>query len=81
MFHRQCFLTAWHDEVKINARHVGVDNILWSTNFPAANSNWPDTRQFAATCLAGMNDFDQRRILSGNAAALYKIDCRVGVVE
>ena len=44
MFHRQCYLTTWYDEARINARHVGVDNILWSTNFPAANSTWPDTR-------------------------------------
>ena len=23
MFHRQCYLTAWYDEAKINARHIG----------------------------------------------------------
>ncbi len=45
MFHRQCYLTAWYDEVKIHARHIGIDNILWSSNFPAANSSWPDTRE------------------------------------
>ena len=33
MFHRQCYLTTWYDEARINARHVGVDNILWSTQF------------------------------------------------
>jgi predicted TIM-barrel fold metal-dependent hydrolase len=74
MFHRQCYLTAWYDEVKINARHIGVGNILWSTNFPMANSTWPDTRQFTEKCLAGMNEAEQRQVLSANAAKLYKID-------
>jgi predicted TIM-barrel fold metal-dependent hydrolase len=67
-------LTAWYDDVKINASHIGVDNILWSSNFPQANSSWPDTRRFAAKCLAGMSVGHQQQILSANAAKLYKID-------
>ena len=74
MFHRQCYLTTWYDDVKINASHIGVDNILWSSNFPAANSSWPDTRRFVAQCLAGMSANEQQQILSANAAKLYKID-------
>jgi predicted TIM-barrel fold metal-dependent hydrolase len=73
MFHRQCYLTAWYDNVKINARHIGIDNILWSINFPAANSTWPSTQDFVTKCLAGMSDSDQQKILSANAAKLYKI--------
>jgi uncharacterized protein len=72
MFHRQCYLTTWYDPVKANARHIGIANILWATNFPTANSTWPDTRAFAAKCLAGMSDRDQERILHKNAAQLYK---------
>jgi len=74
MFHRQCYLTAWYDDVKINASHIGVDNILWSSNFPAANSSWPQTRRYAAKCLAGMDEAEQQQILSVNATKLYKID-------
>jgi len=74
MFHRQCYLTTWYDDVKINARHIGVGNILWSTNFPTANSTWPDTRRVAEKCLAGLNDAEQQQILSANAAKLYKLD-------
>lgn len=73
MFHRQCYLTGWYDEANINSRHIGVDNILWSTNFPAANSTWPDTKQFAEKCLSGMNDSARQTILRNNAARLYKI--------
>lgn len=73
MFHRQCYLTTWYDEANINARHIGVDNILWSTNFPAANSTWPDTRRFAERSLSGMSDSAKQKILSENAARLYKL--------
>ena len=81
LFHRQCYLTTWYDEVKINARHIGIDNILWSTNFPTANSTWPDTRRYAEKCLAGMNDAARQQILSGNAAKLYRIEWSHGVLE
>ena len=43
MFHRQCYMTGWYDRSAIEARHyLGVDNILWETNFPQATSTWPD---------------------------------------
>jgi predicted TIM-barrel fold metal-dependent hydrolase len=74
MFHRQCYLTAWYDDVAINARHVGSDKILWSCNFPAADSTWPESRRYRDRCFAGVNNDDQRRILWDNAAALYRID-------
>jgi predicted TIM-barrel fold metal-dependent hydrolase len=73
MFHRQCHLTTWYDEVAVNARHIGVDNVLWSTNFPSANSTWPETQQFADKCLLGVSDGERQQILCDNAAKLYKI--------
>lgn len=78
MFHRQCYLTSWYDQAKVHARHIGVDNILWSSSFPAANSSWPETQQYAANGLSGMSETEQRQILSGNAAKLYKLDLNSG---
>lgn len=71
MFHRQCYLTAWYDPVKINVRHVGIGNVLWATNFPAANSTWPDTQAFVEKCFVGMTNEEKEQILRGNAAKLY----------
>ena len=78
MFQRQVYLTTWYDPVAVNARHIGATHILWSTNFPAGNSTWPETRSYAEKCLTGVDDADQDRILSGNAANLYKITSRIG---
>jgi predicted TIM-barrel fold metal-dependent hydrolase len=73
MFHRQCYLTAWYDPAKLNARHIGVGNILWATNFPMANSSWPDSKAFITQCLTGMTDDERRQIVWRNAARLYKV--------
>src|SRR5581483_7539333 len=43
LFHRQCYLTSWFDDVSLHGPHVGIDRILWSTNFPLATSTWPST--------------------------------------
>lgn len=74
MFRRQCYLTGWYDPVKINARHIGTDRIMWATNFPAANSTWPDSQTFAENCMAGTSEDERQQILWKNAARLYKLE-------
>ncbi len=74
MFRRQCYLTAWYDDIAIHARHIGSNNILWASNFPAANATWPASRRYRDKCFSGVKDDDQRRIVWGNAAELYRID-------
>jgi uncharacterized protein len=74
MFRRQCYLTAWYDRVETNARHIGSGNILWATNFPSANSTWPDSQNFIDKCMAGMSDKERHQILWENAARLYKVE-------
>jgi predicted TIM-barrel fold metal-dependent hydrolase len=73
IFQRQCFLTSWYDPLKIHARHIGANRILWASNFPAANSSWPKTRTFVDRCLAGTSDDERKQILHGNAAELYHV--------
>jgi predicted TIM-barrel fold metal-dependent hydrolase len=74
MFRRQCYLTAWYDPAKINARHIGTDRIMWATNFPTANSTWPESQTFIEKSMAGMNEDERKQILWENAAKLYKLE-------
>jgi predicted TIM-barrel fold metal-dependent hydrolase len=78
MFRRQCYLTSWYDPVRINAEHIGISNILWATNFPIANSTWPNTQDFIEKCFNGVTEVERRSILWDNAARLYKIDLQKG---
>jgi predicted TIM-barrel fold metal-dependent hydrolase len=74
MFHRQCYMTGWYDRTAIEARHyLGVDNILWSTNFPQATSTWPTTQETIAKSFAGVPEDERAKMLWGNAAQLYKL--------
>jgi predicted TIM-barrel fold metal-dependent hydrolase len=74
MFHRQCYMTGWYDRTAIEARrYLGVDNILWSTNFPQATSTWPTTRETIAKSFAGVPEDERAKMLWGNAAQLYKL--------
>lgn len=73
MFHRQCYLNTWYDEVAPFAPYVGADRILWSTNLPQATSTWPKTQEAIARCFEGVSDADREQILWKNAASLYKL--------
>jgi predicted TIM-barrel fold metal-dependent hydrolase len=73
MFHRQCFLTSWFDQVAPFLSYVGADHVLWSTKFPLATSTWPRTRETVDRCLRGVALEDREKVLWRNAAALYKL--------
>ena len=79
IFRRQCFITSWYDNASLRhcLRHIGPDNILWSSNFPHGSSHWPASRAAIAHCFDGVSAHDTARILSGNAARLYGIDLSV----
>ncbi len=73
MFRRQCYLTGWFEPVAGHIKYLGAENILWSTEFPLATSTWPNSGRTIEHCFSGVPDHEQRQILWGNAAALYRI--------
>jgi predicted TIM-barrel fold metal-dependent hydrolase len=74
LFRRQCYLVGWYDRMSLRVRHhIGIKNILWSSQFPLATSTWPDTRQAIATSFEGVDEVDRKRILWENAAELYSV--------
>jgi predicted TIM-barrel fold metal-dependent hydrolase len=74
LFRRQCYMTGWFDSTGLRTRHfIGLDRILWSTNFPQATSTWPTSRQAIARAFEGVPEAERRQILVDNAARLYKL--------
>ena len=73
MFHRQCYLNAWFDEVAPFAQYVGIDRILWSTNLPLATSTWPGTQATIEHCFRGVSEEDRKKVLWESAASLYRL--------
>ena len=74
LFQRQCFLTGWYDDAALVTRHIiGVDNIMWSTNFPHATSTWPRSQDHIKRAFAQIPQDERVAMLWGNAAKLYQI--------
>jgi uncharacterized protein len=74
LFQRQCHLVGWFDTTGIKTRHhIGLDNILWSTNFPQTTSTWPESRRSIARCFDAVPEQERRQVLADNAARLYKL--------
>ena len=77
MFKRQCYLVGWYDRASLRVRrYIGTENILWSSQFPAATSTWPKTKEVMAKSFDGVDEGDKQKILWENAAKLYKISLK-----
>ena len=73
-FHRQVFGTFIDDEVGVRNRDViGVDNIMWSSDYPHVNSSWPRSQQAIERHFAGVPEGEKRKMLCDNVAGLYEL--------
>ena len=75
LFHRQVLLSFQEDAVGIRLRDlIGVDNIMWGSDYPHSESTFPRSRQVLAEILAGVPQDEQAKIVGQNAARLYHFD-------
>ena len=64
--------TFMDDEVGLAQREVvGIENILWSTDFPHPATTWPESRAIVDRQFADIPDDERDLICSGNAARIY----------
>ena len=74
-FRRQLYATFIDDPFGVAHRdEIGVDNLLWSSDFPHSATFWPHSREKIARDFEGVNEEDKRKILCDNAAKLYGFD-------
>ncbi len=75
IFRRQCFVTTSFDRAGLAARSfIGVQNIMWQSEFPMESSTWPNSAETVRKNFEGIPEEESARILFGNAASLYGID-------
>jgi predicted TIM-barrel fold metal-dependent hydrolase len=71
-FQRQCYVTYIRDELGVRYRKdIGVDRIMWSSDYPHAASTWPKSAEFIDRDFAGGPETDKRMICHDNVAKLY----------
>ena len=71
-FRRHVRATFQEDALGIELRHrIGVENLMWASDYPHMDSTWPRSREVVGRDLAAVSDAERRLILGGNAARLY----------
>jgi predicted TIM-barrel fold metal-dependent hydrolase len=74
-FHRNVVLSFQEDAIGIRLRDViGVDNMMWGSDYPHSESTFPQSREILARILAGVPEEEQAKIIGGNTARLYRFD-------
>ena len=72
-FRRNVVLSFQEDAIGIRLRDViGVDNMMWGSDYPHSESTFPQSRKILAEILAGVPD-EQAKI-AGNTARVYNFD-------
>jgi predicted TIM-barrel fold metal-dependent hydrolase len=74
-FHRNVVLGFQEDAIGIRLRDViGVDNMMWGSDYPHSESTFPQSRKILAQILAGVPGDEQAKIVGGNTARVYSFD-------
>jgi predicted TIM-barrel fold metal-dependent hydrolase len=52
--------------------HIGVDHIMVESDYPHADSTWPDTQHVVAASMGHFPEAERRAMAAGNAARLFR---------
>src|ERR1700675_2853489 len=74
-FRRNVVLSFQEDAIGIRLREIiGVDNMMWGSDYPHSESTFPQSRKILAEILAGVPDDEQAKSAAGNSARVYNFD-------
>jgi predicted TIM-barrel fold metal-dependent hydrolase len=69
---RQCLVTFQRDPVGLRLLDIiGVDNIMWGSDYPHADSVWLRSQEIIAEDFAQFDDISRRKIVHDNTARVY----------
>ena len=73
---KHCFVGAsFMSRTEADARNdVGLDSVMWGSDYPHVEGTWPHTRESLRNTLAGIPAEDVRKMLGENAAECYGFD-------
>lgn len=74
---RQMYVNFWFEAEGIKLRDdVGVDNIMWESDFPHVASYYPHSWREVDRVLEGVPEADRRKMQYENAVKLYRIEAK-----
>jgi predicted TIM-barrel fold metal-dependent hydrolase len=73
-WYRNMAATFEEDELGLSMRdRLGVENLLWATDYPHADSTFPRSREVIATEFADCTTQETAALVAGNAARIYRL--------
>jgi len=64
-----------YDRLGVRLRHeIGVDKVLWSTDFPHIESDWPDSMRIADEIFQGVPADEKQQMVAGNCVRFFHLD-------
>ena len=74
-FRRQMYCTYIDDYVGVaNRQFIGVDRLMWSSDYPHQASSWPHSQEVVARDFKDATDDELFKITRGNVARLYDFE-------
>ena len=74
-FHRQCYVNFWYEVTGPAMRDIiGIDNIMWESDYPHPTGTWPDSRKYIERSMGGWRDEERQKVLVDTAVKLFHLD-------
>ena len=65
----------FEDHVGVRLRHeVGVDRMMWSTDFPHVVTRWPQSLKILESQMRGVPEDERRKMVALNAVKFFRLD-------
>jgi hypothetical protein len=73
---RHCYVTPSSIHVcEVEMRHqIGIDRLMFGTDFPHPESTWPNTKDWIRATFKGVPEHEARMLLGENLIACYGLD-------
>ena len=70
-----CYWGFQHDQIGVELRHhLGVDRLIWASDFPHQESDWPESRKVLERNFAGVPADETDRMVARNAVEFFHLD-------
>jgi predicted TIM-barrel fold metal-dependent hydrolase len=74
LIRKQVFVNFWYEQAGIELRHqIGIDNVMWESDYPHIASTYPESWKFVERSLAGVPEAERKKMLYANAQTLYRL--------
>ena len=63
------------DPIGVELRHhVGVDHVMWGSDFPHEVTRWPESQKMLSEHMAGVPEDERRKMLGENIEKFFHLD-------